>query len=110
MTNAQKIRMVLAYKKMKESELARLLGTTPQAFNQRMKTDKFSTEDLNRIAEALGVSLEYLISGQEHDRQPPITPAHTLMKEITKDLAFFDSTDLEAVRTLISSMARRYRS
>lgn len=54
MTNAQKIKMALAYKSMSESELARQLGTTPQAFNQRMKTDKFSSEDLERVANVLG--------------------------------------------------------
>lgn len=54
MTNAQKIKMALAYKNMRESELARQLGTTPQAFNQRMKTDKFSSDDLERVATVLG--------------------------------------------------------
>ena len=48
--------MALAYKGMKESELARLLGTTPQAFNQRLKTDKFTVEELTKIAEILGGS------------------------------------------------------
>lgn len=56
MTNAQKIKMALAYIGMSESELARRLGTTPQAFNQRLKTDKFSTNDLERIATVLGAS------------------------------------------------------
>lgn len=56
MGNAQKIRMALAYKGMSESELAKALGKTPQAFNQRMKTDKFSTEDLSKIAEIMGAS------------------------------------------------------
>ena len=46
--------MALAYKSMSESELARAIGTSPQAFNQRMKTDKFSTEDMEKIAAALG--------------------------------------------------------
>jgi transcriptional regulator with XRE-family HTH domain len=56
MGNAQKIKMALAYKGMSESELARSLGKTPQAFNQRMKTDKFTTEDLEKIAEIIGAS------------------------------------------------------
>lgn len=56
MTNAQKIKMSLAFKGMSESELARSLGSTPQAFNQRMKTDKFSTEELENIAKLLGAS------------------------------------------------------
>lgn len=54
MTNAQKIKMALAYKNMSESELARQFGSSPQAFNQRMKTDKFTTADLERIATILG--------------------------------------------------------
>ena len=53
MTAAQKIRMVLAVRRMSEAELARNIGTTPSAFNQRMKTDKFSSEELERIAAAL---------------------------------------------------------
>jgi transcriptional regulator with XRE-family HTH domain len=57
-TNAQKIKMALAFKSMKEAELARSLGTTPQAFNQRLKSDKFSTDDLCRIATVFGAAYE----------------------------------------------------
>lgn len=53
MTSSQKIKMALAYKNMSESELARQFGTSPQAFNQRMKTDKFSSADLEKIADIL---------------------------------------------------------
>lgn len=64
MTHAQKIRMALAYLHMSEAELARALGTSPAAFNQRMKTDKFSTADLDKIAAALGASYraEFVLS------------------------------------------------
>lgn len=44
---------------MSESELAKALGKTPQSFNQRMKTDKFSIDELNTIAETLGGSYEF---------------------------------------------------
>ena len=54
MTVQQKIKMALAYKGISESELARALGTSPQAFNQRMKTGKFSSEDMEKIAKAIG--------------------------------------------------------
>ena len=54
MTTVQKIRMALAYKNISEAELARSIGTSPSAFNQRMKTDKFSTKELEMIAEELG--------------------------------------------------------
>lgn len=51
---AKKIKMSLAYKGMSEAELARRFGTTPAAFNQRMKTEKFSAEELQKIGEILG--------------------------------------------------------
>lgn len=54
MTNAQKIKLSLAYIGKSESWLAKEIGSTPQAFNQRMKTDKFSTEELENIGKALG--------------------------------------------------------
>jgi len=54
MTNAQKIKMGLAYKGMSEAQLAREFGTTPQAFSQRMKTDKFSNAELERIGDIIG--------------------------------------------------------
>lgn len=53
MTVPQKIKMALAYKNISESDLARAIGSTPQAFNQRMKTGKFSSDDMERIAAAL---------------------------------------------------------
>lgn len=49
-----KIRMAQTYANTSGAELARKLGTTPQALGQRMKTGKFSTEELNKIADALG--------------------------------------------------------
>ena len=49
-----KIRLAETYAKMSESELARKIGTTPQALGQRIKTGKFSAADLDNIAAALG--------------------------------------------------------
>ena len=54
MTTSKKIKMALAYVGMSEAELARKIGTTPSAFNQRMKTDKFTSPELAKIADALG--------------------------------------------------------
>ena len=54
MTTAKQIKMALAYKEMSEAELARVIGSSPSAFNQRMKTDKFTKEELERIAAAVG--------------------------------------------------------
>lgn len=65
MTIQQKIKMALAYKNMSEAELARQIGSSPSAFNQRMKTGKFSSNDLEKIAEALGA--EFLFSFRFED-------------------------------------------
>ena len=46
--------MAETYSKTSEAELARRLETTSQAFGQRMKTGKFTSADLDKIAEALG--------------------------------------------------------
>lgn len=59
MTNSQKIKMALAYIGMSESELARRLNTSPQAFGQRMKNDKFSTQELSNIAKAIGAEYQF---------------------------------------------------
>lgn len=50
----KKIKLAETYAGISEAELARRLGTTAQAFGQRMKTGKFSSADLERIAAALG--------------------------------------------------------
>ncbi len=51
---SKKIKLAETYANISEAELARRMGTTSQAFGQRMKTGKFSSSDLNNIAEALG--------------------------------------------------------
>lgn len=53
-----KIRMALAYRHMSEADLARRIGTSPSAFNQRMKTGKFSSSELEKIAAAMGAVYE----------------------------------------------------
>ena len=50
-----KIRAVRGALGVPERELANRLGVSPQALNSRMKTGKFTTEELERMAEALGV-------------------------------------------------------
>lgn len=49
-----KIKLAEAYAKISEAELARRLGTTSQAFGQRMKTGRFKSSDLDNIGAALG--------------------------------------------------------
>ncbi len=53
-----KIKLAETYANISEAELARRIGTTSQAFGQRMKTGKFSSADLEKIAQALGAEFE----------------------------------------------------
>jgi len=55
---SKKIKMAEQYADMTETELARKIGTTPQAFNQRVKTGKFSSVELEKIATALGAEFK----------------------------------------------------
>ncbi|MDD3222724.1 MAG: helix-turn-helix transcriptional regulator [Lachnospiraceae bacterium] len=52
----KKIKMACAYKEISLAELARAIDYTPQAFNQRMRTGKFSDDELHRIAKALNAT------------------------------------------------------
>ncbi len=49
-----KIKLAATYAKISEAELARRIGSSSQAFGQRLKTGKFTSEELEKIAEALG--------------------------------------------------------
>ncbi|GHT18289.1 hypothetical protein AGMMS49573_11010 [Endomicrobiia bacterium] len=53
-TTAKQIKLALTYKGISEAELSRLIGSKPSAFNQRMKTDKFTKDELEMIAATLG--------------------------------------------------------
>ncbi len=54
MTNAQKVNMALAYKGMSLTDLAKLINTSIQNLSQKIKRDSLSTDELEKIAAALG--------------------------------------------------------
>jgi len=58
MDNKTMIKMACAHKGISQSELARLLGDTPNNFSQKVLNDTFKKTDLARIAEALGFTYE----------------------------------------------------
>ena len=51
---AKKIRLACVAADISISELARRINTTPQNLYQRLNVDKFTSEELNQIASALG--------------------------------------------------------
>ena len=57
MTAKQIIEVGLAYAGMSQRDLALKLGWSPQLLNNRMKTGKFSIEEWETVAKALGAEL-----------------------------------------------------
>lgn len=53
---SKKIKTACAAAGISEAELARRVGSSPAALNNRLKTGKFSTAELEQIAAALGAS------------------------------------------------------
>ncbi|GHV02354.1 hypothetical protein FACS189485_02550 [Spirochaetia bacterium] len=61
-------------------------------------------DEAYRIAGALGVSVEYLLTGKDspaHSSNPPL-------EEIIQMVVQFDQNDLEVVSALVKSMSKRY--
>ena len=54
MTAKQIIEMAVAYCGISNAELARRLGWSPQLLNKRLNTGKFSVEEWDQLAQALG--------------------------------------------------------
>ena len=53
MNISTKIKLAAKYAGISEAELARRFGVTPQNLNNRFKVDRFTTEDLEKLAELL---------------------------------------------------------
>ncbi|MDR2090446.1 MAG: XRE family transcriptional regulator [Clostridiales bacterium] len=58
MKNSQKIKLAIIHAKISAAKLARRLFISQSAFCQRLKTDKFSKDELENIAAELGA--EYI--------------------------------------------------
>ena len=54
MTMGQKIKMALTYKGISQAKLAEAMETTASNFNQKLKRETFTVEELEKIAECLG--------------------------------------------------------
>jgi len=57
MTISEQIKILCVRCNVSEAELARRLGKSPQSFNAKMKRESFTIDDLNEIADAVGVEL-----------------------------------------------------
>ncbi len=56
MSIAQKVNTAAAYKGISQAQIARSIGLSPANFNKRLTTGKFTIEELEKIAEAIGAT------------------------------------------------------
>jgi hypothetical protein len=57
------------------------------------------------IAEALKVSVEYLLTGADSQKKP----SNPIIQEIGETVPFFDDNDLQTILATVRAMAARYR-
>ncbi|MFV0362856.1 MAG: helix-turn-helix domain-containing protein [Suipraeoptans sp.] len=57
MTNSQIIRLALKYANMSISQLAEEMGMTKQSLSNRLKTDKFNSDEMTKFASIIGAKL-----------------------------------------------------
>ena len=62
MTAKQKVRAAIGYAGISAAELARRLDWSPQLLNKRLETGKFSIDEWEQIAHALGASAKITIT------------------------------------------------
>lgn len=55
----RKIKIASAYADITQAEIARQLDSSPQVFNRRLKVGKFTMDEWEQIAEAMGAKLEF---------------------------------------------------
>lgn len=61
-----KIKALLALSKKKNVDLARLYGVTPQAMNNKIALNRYTADDLIRIAEFTGCRVGFLLPDGQH--------------------------------------------
>jgi hypothetical protein len=61
-------------------------------------------DDALRIAWALGVSVEYLLTGTDKGD----SASNPRIQEIIEEMVLFDDRDIEAVKALVKTMSGRY--
>lgn len=61
-----KVKALLALAGKKNVELARLFGVTPQSMNNKMALNRYTADDLIKIAEFTGCRVGFLLPDGQH--------------------------------------------
>lgn len=98
-----RINHMLALRGMTGAELTRSLGLSTAVYSQwNTKATKPSKKNLLRVAECLGVSLEYLLYGNEDEKKPVQTDELSKKKQaILDEAATMNEAQLDRLLQLI---------
>jgi transcriptional regulator with XRE-family HTH domain len=100
---AARLKSAIAAAKVPKTTLATKCGVSDQAVTGWTKTGRISKKNLPAIAQALNVSVNWLLTGEDDDRQPgndavALSPQEMALLELFRDLT--DKQKSEAVRSL----------
>lgn len=96
----------LQYKNMTRKELAERAGFAVSGMSLGLTHNSVPNADVAvRIAEVLGVSAEYLVTGME--RNIPCKENADVIRHITADLRVLDRYDLESLSALVKRMSEK---
>lgn len=65
LTTTEQIRLLASRAGLSLADLARATGQTPQNLNNKLKRDKFTVQELQAIAQALGGSVSLVWTGKD---------------------------------------------
>lgn len=105
----ENLKSELEYQGMLLKELAAKCGVSKNTLgNYLTGHNSLPTADTAvKIARALGVSVEYLVTGENpKENYAAVLPAK--YKKILSALSYFDETDLNAVVLLVTALQKRY--
>lgn len=75
---------ILEASKRSRSDLARHLGEIPESFNKKLLHGTIRAETTPALADELGVSLQYLLTGLDEEVQILVSLLTPVLKELTK--------------------------
>lgn len=110
MSFKENLKSALEYQGLQIKELAAKCGISKNTLGNYLTGHNSlpSADTAVKIAQALGVSVEYLVTGKDSDSTCTIsfTPKY---KKIIDALPHLDDNDLEAVSSLVSTLQKRYK-
>lgn len=100
----------LDYQGMQLKELSAKCGVSKNTLGNYLTGHNSlpSIETGVKIAQALGVSVEYLVNGESVEKKN-CSSLPLKFRKIVETLYFLDENDLDAVQALVTSLQKRYK-